>query len=54
VIHEDHINMARYPSKGHTGYKTISGHLRIMADAAVENIRQRWEEETRVKEGRQS
>jgi hypothetical protein len=54
VIHEDHINMAKYPSKGHAGYKTMSGHLQIMADAAVDKIRKRWDEEKRVQEGRRS
>jgi hypothetical protein len=54
VIHEDHVGMARYPSREHTGYRTISGHLQIMADAAVEKIARRWEEEKRVNESGQT
>lgn len=53
VIHADHRNMVRYTSRGDSGYNTISGHLRIMARAAPEEVRRRWEAERRVDEGRQ-
>ena len=31
VIHADHINMVKFTSKEDNGYRTVSGHLRIMA-----------------------
>jgi hypothetical protein len=33
VIHEDHINMVKFSSKEDNGYKTVSGHLQIMAQS---------------------
>lgn len=54
VIHADHTNMVRYTKREDSGYKTISGHLRIMANDAVEEIGQHWEAERRTNEGRRS
>lgn len=54
AIHADHINMVKYTSRHDSGYNTISEHLQIMADAAAEEIRQRWEAERRANEGRRS
>jgi hypothetical protein len=51
VIHADHINMVKFASKGDNGYKTVSGHLRIMVQSAGDVIALRWEEEGRVDAG---
>jgi hypothetical protein len=52
VIHADHINMVKFASKDDGGYRTVSGHLRIMARSATNVITERWEEEDRVDMGR--
>ena len=52
VIHADHINMVKFASKDDSGYRTVSGHLRIMARSATNVITERWEEEDRVDMGR--
>jgi hypothetical protein len=52
VIHADHINMVKFASKDDSGYRTVSGHLRIMARSATNVITERWEEEGRVDVGR--
>ena len=52
VIHADHINMVKFASKDDGGYRTVSGHLRIMAQSATNVITERWEEEGRVDVGR--
>lgn len=52
VIHADHINMAKFASKEDNSYKTVSGHLQIMAQSASSVIPLRWEEESRVNAGR--
>lgn len=54
VIHADHINMVKFASKEDNGYRTVSGHLRIMAQNASEAIGARWEMEMRVNAGGQS
>jgi hypothetical protein len=51
VIHADHINMAKFASKEDSGYRTVSGHLRVMAESAGEAIALRWAEEDRVDAG---
>jgi hypothetical protein len=38
VIHADHINMVKFASKQDNGYRTVSGHLQIMAENAGEAI----------------
>lgn len=53
VIDADHINMVKFASREDNGYRTVSGHLRIMAQDAGEIISSRWEEERRVNAGRQ-
>jgi hypothetical protein len=52
VIHADHVNMVKFSSKEDNGYKTVSGHLRIMADSANDVISSRWGEEGRITAGR--
>jgi hypothetical protein len=51
VIHTDHINMVKFASKEDNGYRTISGHLRIMAQSATNVIAVRWEGESRADAG---
>ena len=52
VIHTDHVNMVKFESVGNSGYKTVSGHLRVMAQNTGDVITSRWEEESRVSIGR--
>lgn len=54
VIHADHIKMVKFASKEDNGYRTVLGHLQIMAQNASEVISARWETEMRVNAGRQS
>lgn len=54
VIHADHINMVKFAAKEDNGYRTVSGHIRIMAQSAGEVINSRWETEKRVNAGGQS
>jgi hypothetical protein len=51
VIPADHINMVKFASKADNGYKTVSGHLRIMGQRAIDAIASRWAEESRVDAG---
>ncbi|RYO22803.1 hypothetical protein AA0113_g12761 [Alternaria arborescens] len=51
AIHADHINMVKFESKSDPGYKTVSGHLRLMAARAGDAIDQRWDTEGRVDAG---
>jgi hypothetical protein len=52
VIHADHVNMVKFASREDNGFKTISGHLQIMAQSADDVISLRWAEEERVTLGR--
>ena len=54
VIHADHINMVKFAAKEDNGYRTVSGHIRIMAQSAGEVISSSWETEKRVNAGGQS
>jgi hypothetical protein len=54
AIHADHLNMVKFASNEDNGYRTVSGHLRIMAQSASPVISARWEMETRVNAGRKS
>jgi hypothetical protein len=38
AIHADHIYMVRFGSKTDPGYRTVSGHLRVMAARAGDVI----------------
>ena len=51
AIHADHINMVKFTSKEDSGYRTVSGHLQIMAENAGAAIASRWAEEGRVDAG---
>lgn len=51
AIHADHVNMVRFLSKENNEYRTVSGHLRIMAESACSVIASRWEEEERINMG---
>jgi hypothetical protein len=52
AMHTNHLNMVKYISREDNGYKTISRHLKDMANEAVEQIQQRWQAEKRSNEGR--
>jgi hypothetical protein len=51
VIHANHINMVKFASKEDSGYRTVCGHLRIMAQDASKHVRSRWEKEERLNAG---
>ncbi|KAH8702665.1 hypothetical protein GQ44DRAFT_51434 [Phaeosphaeriaceae sp. PMI808] len=51
AIHADHIHMVKFGSKADPGYRTVSGHLRVMAARAGDAIGGRWETEGRVDAG---
>ncbi|KAL1598071.1 hypothetical protein SLS59_007081 [Nothophoma quercina] len=48
AIHADHIHMVKFESKSDAGYKTVSGHLRLMATRAGNMIGQQWDTEGRL------
>jgi hypothetical protein len=51
IIHADHINMVKFASKEDNGYRTVSGHLRIMVQGASDVIAARWEGDSRAEAG---
>jgi hypothetical protein len=51
AIHADHINMVKFESKLDSGYKAVSGHLRLMAARAGNSIGGRWDTEAKVNTG---
>ena len=51
AIHADHINMVKFESKSDPGYKTMSGHLRLMATRSGDVIGQRWDTEGKLDAG---
>lgn len=51
AIHADHVNMVKFESKADGGYKTVSGHLWVMAGRAGDVVGQRWDTEGRVDAG---
>lgn len=51
AIHADHINMVKFGSKLDLGYKTVSGHISVMAASACDVIGERWGTEGRVDAG---
>jgi hypothetical protein len=51
AIHADHIHMVKFGSKTDPGYKTVSGHLRLMATRAGDAISQRWDTEGKLDAG---
>jgi hypothetical protein len=42
TIHADHTNMVRFESRSNHGYKTVLGHLRVMATRAGDTVGKRW------------
>ena len=48
AIHADHISMVKFESRTEPGYKTVSGHIRVMAVHAGSTISGRWETESRM------
>jgi hypothetical protein len=51
AIHANHFNMVKFESSTNPGYKTVSGHLRVMAARAGNSIGGRWDTEGRVDAG---
>jgi hypothetical protein len=51
AIHADHTNIVKFESRSNPGYKTVSGHLRVMAARAGDTVRRRWDAEGRVDAG---
>lgn len=52
AVPADHTSMVRYVSRQDEGYVMVSELLQIMVKDAVNNVQRRWEEETRVEDGR--
>ncbi|KAH3938470.1 hypothetical protein HBH53_256910 [Parastagonospora nodorum] len=48
AIHADHTNMVKFESSTNPGYRTVSGHLRLMAARAGTSIGGRWATEAKV------
>ncbi|KAF1937765.1 hypothetical protein EJ02DRAFT_437617 [Clathrospora elynae] len=48
AIHADHSNIVKFGSKSDPGYKTVSGHLRVMAASAGDAVGERWDTQGRV------
>jgi hypothetical protein len=51
AMHADHINMVKFESKLDSGYKTVSGHLQMMARKACSTIGGRWDTEAKKNAG---
>jgi hypothetical protein len=51
AIHADHTNMVKFESKSNPGYKTLSGHLQLMAARAGNSIGGRWDTDAKVNAG---
>ena len=51
AIHADHTNMVKFESSTNPGYRTVSGHLRLMAARAGTSIGGRWATEAKVNAG---
>lgn len=51
AIHADHIHMVKFESKSDAGYKTVSGHLRLMAARSGDAIGGRWDTEGKLEAG---
>jgi hypothetical protein len=51
AIHADHINMVKFGTKSDAGYRTVSGHLLVMAVKAGDAVGRRWDTEGRVDAG---
>ncbi|KAF2813521.1 uncharacterized protein BDZ99DRAFT_412343 [Mytilinidion resinicola] len=51
AIHADHINMVKFGLKSDPGYKTVSGHPRVMARNAGDAIGGQWDTQGRVDAG---
>lgn len=42
AIYKDHSNMVKFMSAEDEGYRTLSGHMLLMAESATAQIRARW------------
>ena len=51
AIHANHINMVKFAAKEDNGYRTVSGHLRIMTQSAGEVISSNWKAENGINAG---
>lgn len=51
AIYADHINMVKFASKEDSGYKTIAGHIRLMAQVANDKVSEQWKTERRLDAG---
>jgi hypothetical protein len=53
AIYANHIDMVKFEARSDAGYKTVSGHLRLMVSKAAEKVGRTWETEGRVDAGTQ-
>ena len=54
AIPADHLNMVKFASRQNRGYEKVSGHLKLLAEEAPEEIGARWEEQDRIRKGTES
>jgi hypothetical protein len=52
AIPENHHDMVKFASSKDGGYKTVSGHLQILAEEAPVAINARWAEQERIRKGK--
>lgn len=53
AIPADHLQMVKYASREDSGYKKVSGHLRLLAEGAPGTINARWVKQDSLREGRE-
>lgn len=53
AIPADHLNMVKFASREDVGYEKVSGHLQLLAEDAPVAIIARWEEQDRMRKGKE-
>ena len=51
AIHANYVDMVKFALRVDLGYKTVSGHMRIIAQSALDAVALRWAQESRVTAG---
>lgn len=54
AISADHLNMVKFASREDEGYEKVSGHLQLLAEDAPDAIIARWEEQGRMRKGKEA
>lgn len=53
AIPADHLKMVKFSSREDSGYKRVSGHLKLLAEGAPGTIDARWVRQVSTREGRE-